>query len=442
MEVTSYSLVATLGFGLFFLLMLFRMPIALAFAFVGFCGLAYMTNFHAAMSGAITEVWATFMSTDLMAVPLFIMMGILAHHSDIGPDLYRAVSKWFGRLPGGLAIATTWGCALFSAITGSSAAGILTFSPICYGPMSDYGYSKRLTSGTICSAATMGILIPPSIPFVIYGTITEESVGRLFIAGIIPGLLQALMYSALIILFAGLGIWEGPPGPRSTWKEKFMSLTGVWGMLVLFIIVIGGLYMGILTPTEGAAVGALGALVIMLSRKGFQYPTMKIVVAETVRTSCMAYTILAGSMIFSKFIALTNLNQALSNYILSLHVHPLIIVSAILVGYIILGFPMPAIPMLVLTVPTLYPVITSSLGLDGIWFGVLVVLMVEIANISPPVGINLFIMQGLYKKEELPLGDLYRGVMPFLLIDVVRVVLLVAFPTLILWLPGRMYGTV
>jgi len=428
----SISTIGILGFFALFLLMCLRVPIFLAFTIVGFFGLAITSGFDAAAKTLVSTFWSYTQSYDLMAIPLFILMGVFAFHSGIGADLYNAAEKWLGRIPGGLAIATTWGCAGFGAVTGSSATGAIAFGPIAYQPMKNAQYNERLVLGTLASAPSMGVLIPPSIAFIVYGSITGESIGKLFIAGIIPGFLQALMYTTTILILAGFDIWHGPAAASSTWKEKFVSLKGVWGMLSIFFLVIGGLYGGLFTPNEGAAVGAVGSFAIFLIKRGFVWQPMKEALTESLRTSCMIYMLVISSMIFAQFIALTGLSNALVEWVMKLNIAPVWIISGMLIIYIILGFPMPATPMIVLTVPLMYPILTEVFHMSGIWFGVLTVVMVEIANISPPVGINLFVIQGLFRESRLK--DLYWGVTPFLIADIVRTALLVAFPFLSLCL--------
>jgi C4-dicarboxylate transporter, DctM subunit len=431
-DLLSISAIGIYSFAVLFLLMCLRVPIFLAFTIVGFFGLAIVAGFGAAAKTLVSTFWSYSQNYDLMAIPLFILMGVFAYHSGIGADLYYAAEKWLGRIPGGLAIATTWGCAGFGAVTGSSATGAIAFGPIAYKPMKEAKYDERLVLGTLCAAPSMGVLIPPSVAFIVYGSITDESIGKLFIAGIVPGLLQAVMYTATILILTGFDIWHGPAGAPSSWKEKFLSLKGVWGMLAIFFLVIGGLYGGIFTPTEGAAVGAVGAFVIFLVKRGFDRRPMFEALKESLRTSCMIYMLVISSMIFAQFIALTGLSSALVNWVMGLGVAPVWIISGMLVIYIVLGFPMPATPMIVLTVPLMYPILTGVFHMSGIWFGVLTVVMVEIANISPPVGINLFVIQGLFKGSRIK--DLYWGVTPFLIADIVRTALLVAFPFLSLCL--------
>jgi tripartite ATP-independent transporter DctM subunit len=433
----SPTTIGIIGFVVLFLLILLRVQIIFAFGLVGFFGFASLTTFRAAYSTLITTTWSYGTSYVLMAAPLFILMGQFANFSKIGDELYDAAAKWLGRLPGGLAIATIWGSAGFAACTGSSAAGILTFAPIAHPPMKKAGYDKRLILGTLCCGATMGTLIPPSISFIIYGSITDESVGRLFMAGVIPGILEAILYCALIIFLAVSGIWKAPGTFSSSWKEKVVSLKGVWGFLLLMTLVIGGIYTGLFTPTEAAAVGAIGALIILILRKGFKFERVNSAMIECMRTGCMAMSIVIASVVFAQFIALTGLNSLLLNFISDSGFSPITFVILILMLMFILGFVMPVTSIIVLIVPFVHPIVTQVLGFDGIWFGVLVASMAEVAVITPPIGMNLFVTQGLFHKEAVP-GEIYQGVVPFVLADIIRIALLIAFPALCLWLPSQM----
>jgi tripartite ATP-independent transporter DctM subunit len=431
--------VGIIAFIALFVLIFLKVPIAFAFAFTGFMGLIYLAGLKPAMSVLTMSIWSQTTSYTLMAVPLFILMGLFANLSGIGGELYGTASKWLGRLPGGLAIATTWGCAGFAACTGSSAAGMLVFGPISYGPMKDAGYSKTLALGTICCSATMGSMIPPSISFIIYGSITDESIGRLFMAGVFPGILEAVLYSITILTLIYFGIWKGPAGAPSTWKEKFVSLKGVWGMLILMGLVIGGIYRGVFTPTEASGIGALGALIILLAKKGFKLAPIKSSLIETMRTTCMVFTIIIGSIVFVRLMALSGINMWLLDLITGWNAHPLIIVVLTIFVLFIFGCVMPVTSTIVLLVPFLYPIFTTVLGYSGIWFGVLVCVMAEIAVVTPPIGMNLFMMKGLFGKDA-TMGEIFKGAMPFVLADLVRVTILVAFPAISLWLPGTMFG--
>ncbi len=425
------------AFIVLFVLIFLKVPIAFSFALTGFVGLVYLIGFKPALSVLSMSIWSQTTSYTLMAVPLFILMGMFASLSGIGSELYDTASKWLGRMPGGLAIATTWGCAGFAACTGSSGSGMLVFGPISYGPMKEYGYSKSLALGTICCASTIGSMIPPSISFIVYGSITDESIGKLFIAGIFPGVLEAALYSLTIFLLIYVGVWKGPRGAPSTWKEKFYSLKGVWGMLLLMALVIGGIYRGIFSPTEASGIGAIGALIILLAKKGFKWAPIWSSLVECLRTTCMVFTIIIGSIVFARLMAFSGLNIWLLDLIAGSNVPPLAVIVMTILVLFILGFVMPVTSTIVLIVPFLYPIFTKVLGYSGIWFGVLVAVMAEIALVTPPIGMNLFMMQGMFGKDA-STGEIYKGVLPFVLADILRVVLLVAFPAISLWLPGVM----
>lgn len=429
--------VGIVAFIVLFVLIFLKVPIAFAFALTGFLGISYLLGLEPALSVLSTSIWSNITSYTLMAVPLFVLMGMLASFSGIGSELYDTASKWFGRMPGGLAIATTWGCAGFAACTGSSGSGMLVFGPISYGPMKEHGYSKSLALGTICCGATIGSMIPPSISFIVYGSITDESIGKLFMAGIIPGVLEAVLYSLAIILLIYLGKWKGPKGAPSTWKKKLVSLKGVWGMLLLMAVVIGGIYKGIFSPTEASGIGAIGAFIILLVKRGWKWPAIKTSFLECMRTTCMVFTIIIGAIIFARLMALSGLNMWLIDILTDSALPPFAVVIMTLLVLFILGFVMPVTSTIVLVVPFLYPIFTDILGYSGIWFGVLVCVMAEIAVVTPPIGMNLFMMKGLFGKDATT-EEIYRGVLPFVGADIVRVILLVAFPALALWLPGMM----
>jgi C4-dicarboxylate transporter DctM subunit len=431
-------LVGIIAFVALFVLIFLKVPIAFAFALTGFLGLIYISGFKPAMSVLSMSIWSQITSYTMMAVPLFVLMGMFASLSGIGSELYDTASKWLGGVPGGLAIATTWGCAGFGACTGSSASGMLVFGPISYGPMKEHGYSKSLALGTICCASTIGSMIPPSITFIVYGSITDESIGRLFIAGVFPGLLEAALYSLTIILLIYLGFWKGPRGASSTWKEKVISLKGIWGMLLLMVVVIGGIYFGIFSPTEASGIGAIGALIILLSKKGFKWSIIRSSLTECLRMTCMVFTIIIGSIVFSRLMALSGLNMWLLNLISGADIPPILVVILMVFVLFVLGFVMPVTSTLVLLVPFFYPIVTTVLGYNGIWFGVLVCITAEIAVVTPPIGMNLFMMQSLFGKDA-SIGEIYKGVWPFVTADIVRTILLLAFPAISLWLPGLMY---
>jgi C4-dicarboxylate transporter DctM subunit len=433
----SPSLVGLLGIIFVLLLMVLNVPVAFAFALVGFAGITYLASFNAAIGSFAGTFWVTASNYVWMALPLFMLLGEFANESDIGEDLYDSASKWLKNLPGGLAIATTWAGAAFAACSGTSTGGITTLGPISYGPMEHKGYDKPLIAGTLCCGATMGIMIPPSLAFIVYAGITGESIGQLFMAGVFPGAMEAILYSVTIILFVKLRIWSAPPGAPSTWKERFVSLKSVWGMLVLMLLVLGGIYLGIFTAIEAGAIGAFGALVIMLVRKGWAWSRIKRGFVASLSTACMIYAIIIGAMVFVHFIAITDLNitliQGLENLGLSAFHFLLIIISILVVG----GFFMPGTALFLLIVPLVYPIIVTHYGYNGVWFGVIITMMAELCSITPPVGINLFVMQSIF--PQLSLRDLYKGVTPFIITDLIRVILVFTFPAICLWLPSKMF---
>lgn len=422
-----------IGLAVFLLLAFVGMPIAFAFAIVGFVGTVFVMGLGPGLSmlGAAPWQWASQMG--LVVVPLFILMGQFAFHSGISRNLYTAAYKWIGRLPGGLALATNLACTGFAACTGSSLASGATMGTIAYPEMMRFKYSPRLATGCIASGGTLGILIPPSVVFIIYGFLTAQPIGFLFIAGIFPGLLLSGLFLVLILVMSIQNPKLGPRGQSFPWREKLTALTGVWGMLVLFVIVIGGLYLGVFAPCEAGAVGAFGAFVICLSRRT-KLPSFIAALKDSLRLTCMVMTITIGAMIFGVFLTVSGFSSMISEWITGLTVSPYVILILILLMYIPLGMVMDAMAMLLLTIPIISPII-SGLGFDMIWFGVLIVLVFEMALITPPVGMIVYVVQGVTK---VPLEEVFRGNFPFLIAMIAALALLIAFPQISLWLPGTM----
>ena len=432
-------LVGLLGFIVLFTLMFLKMPVGFAFAIAGFLGLWYGRGLPAALSDLPVAIWSTSADYVMICIPLFILMGNFANHSGIGPDLYKTALTWFGRLPGGLAITTVFGNAAFGAVTGASLAGLVTFTPIAWKPMLGLGYDKRMAAGCLMASGTLSQLIPPSLSFILYSVVTNESVGRLFIAGIFPGILQAIMYAILIIFLTGTRIMPGPAGPSSTWKEKIASLKGTWGMLILFLLIIGGLYTGFFTPTEGAAVGAAGAFIILVARQGFNWKLIRIAVVDGLSTSAMLFLITIGSMIFARFITTSGMSGWIVQSIAVMQVSPYTVLFAVLIVFLIAGCVMPAIPMVLLFTPLFYPIIVTQFHMDPIWFGVIVVIMVELALVTPPVGLHLFAFKSIVK-DDITTKELWQGAIPFVITDLIRLAIMIAFPIISIWLPQQMYN--
>ena len=422
---------ALLGFAAMFALMALRVPIAFSMAAVGVAGIALMRSVPAAFSSAATEIMDV-ASYTLSVVPLFVLMGNLVTRAGMSTELYQAAYSFIGHRRGGLAMSTVLACAGFGAICGSSLATAATMSHVAMPEMRRFGYDKAFAAGTIAAGGTLGILIPPSVIMVIYGIMTEQSIGALFAAGVIPGAIATLFYLGTAWNCVRRNPSLGPPGERTSWAGRLVALRHIWGVIVLFIIVMGGMYGGLFTPTEAAGVGAMGGFLFALSRGRLTPKILLEVLTESAQMTAMLFTILIGASIFANFVNFTSLPQDLQTFVSHFNVHPMMVVVAICVIYVILGTAMEELSMILLTVPIFFPLIVH-LGLDPIWFGVLIVCVVEIGMISPPVGMNIFVISSLL--PDVPTSSIWKGVMPFLFADILRLALLIAFPAITLWLP-------
>jgi tripartite ATP-independent transporter DctM subunit len=414
-----------------------RLPIALAMGLVGVVGYAYMRDWNWTVAFAMVQgkLYETGRNYTLSVVPLFILMGNFVTRAGMSQELFRAAYAFIGHLRGGLAMATICACAGFGSICGSSIATAATMAKVAYPSMKRFGYSDRLAAGAIASGGTLGIMIPPSTILVIYGVFTETNIGKLFAAGILPGILGA----ALLCLVVQYVIWRdpkaGPPGERSSWGERWASLRDIWPVAFLFLFVMGGIYGGVFTATEGAGMGAFGAMAFALWRRALNWRTLYAALLESARTTAMLFLILTGALVFSEFINITTMPHDLRDFVSGFEVQPIYVVAAICIIYVLLGTAMEELSMVLLTLPVFFPVVVH-LGYDPVWFGVLIVCVVEIGLISPPVGMNLFVLRTLL--PQVSTGTVFRGVTPFMLADCVRLALLVAFPAIALWLPGMM----
>ncbi len=418
----------------FLLLLSLEVPIGLSFATAGTLGIVAIQGWGPGLNllGQSFYTWTS--SYVLCTIPLFVLMGQFAFHSGISGDLYTAAYRWIGRLPGGLALATNIACTGFAACTGSSVASAATMTVIAYPEMQKANYDPRLSTGCIAAGGTLGILIPPSTIFIVYGIITETSINELFIAGILPGFLISALFCTLIFVMCKRNPRLGPPGESFSWKEKLSSLKGVFWMLGLFILVIGGLYVGIFAPSEAGTIGAFGAFVMALAKGKLTKASLLTTLKETVQFTSFALLILIGAMIFSNFLTLSGLPEALTGWIATLSVSPVVILLMILALYIPLGAIMEPLDTILLTIPIVFPII-MKLGFSPIWFGVLIVIISELSLITPPVAMNLYVVQGITK---VPLQVVSRGILPFLLILVFGLIILVAFPEISLFLPRTM----
>jgi C4-dicarboxylate transporter DctM subunit len=419
------------------LLSLVRIPIALSMGIVGIVGYAYMRdwNWAPAFATVQTKIYETGRNYTLSVVPLFILMGNFVTRAGLSRELFRCAYAFIGHLRGGLAMATILACAGFGAICGSSIATAATMAKVAYPSMKKFGYSDALATGSIASGGTLGILIPPSTIMVIYGVFTETNIGKLFAAGVLPGILAA----TLLCIAVGYVTWRdpkaGPPGERSSWKERWTAFRGIWMVAALFFFVMGGIYGGFFTATEGAGMGAFGAMVIALWRRELSWTGLYHALVESARTTSMLFLILIGALMFAEFVNITTMPNDLKDFVNRFEISPIAVVAAICIIYVLLGTAMEELSMILLTLPVFFPLVVH-LGFDPVWFGVLTVVVVEIGLISPPVGMNLFVLKTLI--PQVSTGTVFRGVMPFMVADCVRLAILIAFPMISLWLPGMM----
>ena len=429
----SPGTIATVGIILLVFLFLLRMPVAYVMALIGFVGFAYMTSVEGALSILGKDFWVMFSSYSLTVVPMFVFMGTIAFYSGMGSRLYHVAYRFLGHLPGGLAIATCYACAAFGACCGSTNAGAAAMGKVTLPEMKKYNYDPSLATGCVASAGSLAILIPPSTIFIIYGVLVEESIGKLFAAGILPGILLATLFALTVYIICRRNPKLGPAGPKFTWKERVASLSGVFEMLVLFFLVMGGLFVGWFTPTEAGAAGAAGALIIALARRTLTWRGFLDSLADTTRITAMVFIIITGATIFGHFMAVTRVPFDLSEWVGGLGVSPNTIMGFIIFGYLIAGCFMDSLAMVTLTVPILYPLILK-LGFDSIWFGVIIVLVAEMGVITPPVGINVYVIKGV--APDVPLETIFRGIFPFLVALLVCTAILIAFPQIALFLPS------
>jgi len=421
---------------LFFFFVYIGMPIGFAFITIGVLGFGLVRDFSSAfaMLGSVPYTWASTFA--MVVIPLFVLMGQFAYQSGISSDLYEAAYKWVGNKPGGIALATTVACTLFAACTGSSLASAATMGTIALPEMRKFNYDTRLATGSVAAGGTLGILIPPSVVFIVYGVLTGTSIGKLFIAGIIPGVLVSLGFLTLIYIRCTLNPGIGPRGPSFAWKERFRALMGVWGMLGLFILIIGGLYAGIFTPSEAGAIGAFGAFLIMALKRRLGWSGFVSAILGTLKTTAMIFMILIGAQVFNTFLVLSGIPAMLATWMGNLPLPNSILLLFILFIYIPLGMMMDGLPMILLTMPTIFPIV-SSIGLDAVWFGVLVCVMCELANISPPMGMNLYIIKGVAEGRA-SIQQIAFGVLPFIFVLLICAGLLFIFPSISLFLPNLM----
>ncbi len=470
---------ALIGLGAMMVLAFLRIPIAFSMGVVGIVGYAWMRdwNWAAAFATAQTKVYETGLNYTMSVIPLFILLGSFITKAGLSQELFRAANAFFGHRRGGLAMATVVACAGFGSISGSSVATAATMAKVCYPPMKKLGYSDELSTGSIAAGGTLGILIPPSTLMVIYGIMTETNIGKLFAAGMLPGLVATILLCMAVWWVTWRDPKAGPPGECMSWAERWATLDGmgvftavgvllglaVWfdwltkeqsgvaaavavmalaliysgvtSILALFVLMMGGIYVGVFTATEAAGIGAFVAMIIAIVRRTLGWRDLFESLIESARTTSMLFIILIGAMMFAEFVNITTMPGDLLGFVSRFQLHPIMVVVMMMVIYVILGTAMEELSMVLLTLPVFFPIIVQ-LGFDPVWFGILIVVVVEIGLISPPVGMNLFVLSTLL--PEVPTRTVFRGVVPFVVVDCVRLAILVAFPWLSLWLPRLM----
>jgi C4-dicarboxylate transporter DctM subunit len=431
----SGDTVAIIGFVVLFVLMLLRVPVGMAMGLVGVGGFAYIVGGAPALKNVGHTTARTVTDYNFAVIPLFLLMGSFATTSGMSRELFRAANAFLGHLRGGLGIATIAACGGFAAICGSSVATAATFSRVAYPEMRRFGYPQSFATGVIAAGGTLGIMIPPSTVLAIYGLITEQDVGKLFVAGILPGLLAVAMYMITITLIGVARPGFLPAGQRTTWAERRAALRDVWATLLLFAFVIGGLYGGLFTATEAAGAGAGGAFLIGLARGRLSRADIMRSLLETTRTTAAVFTVLIGALLFGYFLTVTQTPQKVTELLAGLGIGKYGVLALIMVMYLVLGCLMDALAMIILTVPIVFPVI-KELGFDPIWFGVIIVMTVELGLIHPPVGMNIFVIKSVI--EDVKMSTMFYGVTPFIITDLLRLIILIAFPIIALWLPSRM----
>jgi len=432
--------IGLISVGVFVILMLLRLPIAIALASVGVVGFGVIRGFPAALSLIATDIYTTFSSYTLSVVPMFVLMGAFAYHSGLGEELYKAAHKILGRIPGGLAISSVWACAIFGAVCGSNPATTATIGSIAIPEMKRYKYADTLSTGTVAAAGAIGAMIPPSVIFIIYASLTEQSVTKLFMAGIVPGLLLALVYSLTILFLvkknpalAPMTLEKGDKEGKEGTGRKEKIGGGLLEVAIVFGVALGGLFAGWFSPTEAGSIGAAGVLIIPIIRGNLGWDGIKKALQDTTRTTAMILFLIAGATIFSHLIAVSRIPFELATAVGNLPLPNFAILLIIMVAYLVLGTFLDTIPIILLTIPIFYPVVVDKLGNDPIWFGVMILMVSAIGVVTPPVGINVYVAKGVAK--EVPIETIFKGVMPFIITGSILTVILIAFPQISTFLP-------
>lgn len=424
-----------IGFAVLLGIAFLGFPLGFSMMMVGFVGFAMLRGWDPAFEMVGQQIIDLSLSYGFSVLPLFVLMGVFVYRANLSNDLYDAANAWMGHFRGGLAMATVTACAGFAAVSGSSVATAATMAKVSIPPMRRYRYADSLAAGSVAAGGTMGILIPPSAAMVIYGILTEEDIGKLFIAGIVPGIVTVLLYVAVIRIVTAVRPEMGPGGERASWSVRFRSLTKVWGILALFALVLGGIYFGIFTPSEAAGIGAMGALLFALARRCMSWLAFWQSLLEAAKTTSLIFSVAFGALILNNFINMAGLPTIVVEFVQSMDVAPIVVIVVICLIYVALGCIVEGIGMILLTVPIFFPVV-QALGFDMIWFGIVVIMVTEISLITPPIGLNVFVMKTML--PDVPLTTIYKGILPFLAADIVRLALVVFIPPIALYLPNLM----
>lgn len=417
-------------------LLVLGVPVTFALGAVSIVGLALLTGLDSTLQQAVMVAMQTGTDFILLCIPMFVFMGKMVFHTGIARDLFACVEKWLGRLQGGLVISSVVTCACFGAITGSSSASVATMAGILRPELKRYKYDDRLSCGAVTAAGTLAILIPPSAGMIFYGVLTDTSVGRLFLAGVVPGVISTGLYCLYCWLSCKIKPELGPIGQHYSWKERFISLKGTWGLLVLFGIVIGGIYGGFCTPTEASGIGVVGVLCISAVQGKLTWANTKQAMIETGYVAAMIYGIIFTGYLMARFLAVTGATQALVDWVSMLNLSPTLFLVTVGIVYLILGTMLDMFGLLILTIPFLFPVV-KHFAIDPVWFGIFAVIMAEVGLLSPPVGVNVFVMHDA--APDVPMKTIFQGVLPFMLINIFVVVMLALWPSLVLWLPNSTF---
>ncbi|VTU23396.1 TRAP transporter large permease [Variovorax sp. PBL-E5] len=431
----STDAIAVLGFVVLFALMLLRVPVGMAMGLVGVTGYAWIVGPGPALKLVGQTSMRTVTDYTFGVIPMFMLMGSLVSVSGVSRELFKAANSMIGHLRGGLGVATVLACGGFAAICGSSVATAATFSAVAYPEMRRFNYPQSFSTGVIAAGGTLGAILPPSTVLAVYAILTQQDIGKLFMAGIVPGILAMAMYVMTIALIVRLRPAWLPRGELKPWRERLADLKNVWAPLVLFVFVIGGLYGGFFTPTEAGGVGASGAFILGVLRRKLDGPKIREALLSATRTAAAVFTVLIGALLFGYFLTITQSPQRLTEFLTGLGIGRYGVLALIMLMYLVLGCLMDAMAMIILTVPIIYPVIVH-LGFDPIWFGVIIVMTVELGLIHPPVGMNVFVIKSVVK--DVSFTTIFKGVLPFILTDILRLVILIAFPIIALWLPTKM----